>query len=167
MILKKGVFLVLLLLIVGCKTEKKEKTIEIVSTPIEKTESPFEKKLLDLRNVNKKFIDGFVVEKFGMQKIKDSIYTFVFKLNDSINEQTLNKYSIGIKGFDSDLKKDYRSSFSPNLKIIEGNKYIVQRRKLINIKHFDSIDVYIYERKNFKKSGRLGEIKIRNILFEE
>ena len=34
-------------------------------------------------------------------------------------------------------------------------------------KYMDSIDFYIYARKDWKASGRLGGIKIRDILLEE
>lgn len=125
----------------------------------------FADELIDLRDVNQQFTSQLKVEKFGIQRINDSVIGFVFQLDPSTSEATVAKYSYGVKGFYSESPKPYRSSSSPNMETIKNEKYIILRNK-VNITYFDSLDVYIYKRKNWKESGRLGGIKIKDILIK-
>lgn len=167
--MKKTIYLIVLVfIVVNCKTENK-KAIEEKTTEdlVEiKTKSVFEDELLDVRDVNHELITGYTVEQFGMKKVNDSIHAFVFKLDNNTTEQTVLAYSLGIRGFQED-KNVLEFSPAPFMKTIEQNKYLVLKRKLENIRYFDSIEVYIYERKNWKKSGKLGEYKIKDVVFED
>lgn len=156
------------LLIFSCSKEKKKVEPEIQNSKQEEViEKTFLNQLIDVRDVNRSFTDGYHVEKFGMQKVNDSIYGFVFKLSDSVLPETVEKYSVGLTGFNSEKKENFKGSFNPIIDKIEGNKYVILKRKMENYQHFDSIDVYIYARKNWKASGRIGSFKVRDILFEE
>jgi hypothetical protein len=160
-----------LLLILACKTDKKSQNNSngefenSKDTELQSTKT-FESSILDLRTVNGKFNDQYGVEKFGMVKNNDSIYSFVFKLDNNTTSQTVEAYSIGIRIFDAKLSAPLNISFHPKIKNIEGNNYLVLSNKLKGIKYFDSLDVYIYKRKDWNSSGRLGEIKIKDILIE-
>jgi hypothetical protein len=127
----------------------------------------FESRLLDLRAVNLKFNDNFKVEKFGMLKVNDSVFSFVFKLNEETTNEEVQKFSIGIVGYDSNLKDPYKASFSPDIEKIDGNKYLIMTRKINQTRYFDSLEVYTYARKNWEATGRINSIKLEDILFEE
>jgi hypothetical protein len=166
--------LILLVFVTSCKSDKKvnqtdgsENGSEAI---IDKKETPklstFESKLIDLRNVDVQLTENIKVEKFGMQKVNDSIFGFVFRLNNATSRDEIELYSFGIRGFSPELDKPYAASFAPQMTMKNEDKYVILTRKIENTRYFDSIDVYIYERKNWKKSGRLGEFVIRDILFE-
>lgn len=160
----------------GCKSDKKEKP-NAVKSDIKSEEgqskreelklSSFERRLLDLRDVNKQFNEAFKIEKFGMLQLEENLYGFVFKLDENTTEGTVEKYSVGIKGFNREIDSTFRASFAPEIKTRNNKKYLILTRKLEKEKYFDSLDVYIFERKNWKASGRLGTIKIRDIFFEK
>ncbi|WP_417619339.1 hypothetical protein [Oceanihabitans sediminis] len=170
--MKKGLFILLLAIaVVACKSDKKEvsetsdKEDELVESTI-KTNS-FEDKLLDLRDVNLQFNENYKVEKFGIQKMNDSLIGFVFELDKATAAETVKAYSVGIRVFDATLKESINFSFSPDIEEIEGRKYIIGKKHLNNMTYFDSLSVYIYKRKDWKGSGRLGGFKLRDILFED
>ena len=159
-------------LLMGCKADKKEDSVKVVDSnkeepaQIEEKNLTFEDKLLDYRDVNRQFVEGYSVEKFGIQKINDSIFGLVFKLDNATTSSTVDAYSIGVKIFDLSLEKPMSSSFHPNIKEIEGSKYVVLPRKFTKLDGMDSLDVYVYNRKNWKGSGRLGSFKIRDVVFK-
>lgn len=93
--------------------------------------------------------------------------SFVFKLNDSTTRETVEAYSLGLRAFDLTLEKPLSMSFNPTLEIIDGNKYVIVTRVINKNKYFDSLNVYIYKRKDWKGSGSLGNFKIKDILFED
>lgn len=165
----KKIALVILIffIVVSCKKENNK------SNQITTTEQPtnmissFEKELLDLRDVKTQFTPEYKLKKFGLQKVNDTVFNFVFQLDESTTSETVEKYSIGVKGYDKELEKPYRSSHNPVLKTIEQNNYIFLKSGLDDIRYFDSLDVYIYKRKDWKGSGRLGSVKVRDIYFKE
>ena len=164
----KFLLFVMVIAFTACKSEPKKATEISVDKEIKKSEADlFDEQLIDVRSIDEEFVEGYKVQKFGIQKIKDSIYEFVFRLDSLTTNTTVEAYSVGVRGFNAEEKEPFNASFSPNLKLIDEGKYIMLRRNINNLRYFDSIDVYIYERKNWKKSGRLGSIKIRDILFED
>jgi hypothetical protein len=158
-----------LLILSACKNNTKEENTSSQSKTLETAKQPttFEDNLIDLREINQQFLIGYKVEKFGVQKLNDSIYEFVFKVDKNTTAETVNMYSVGIKAFDSYLDKPLLFSRSPELKSIEENKYIFIKNNFKNIKYLDSIEAYIYARNNWKASGKLGAIKVKDIFFED
>ena len=128
----KIVLLVLVIVSVSCKTESKKETETSVYTEIKKPKTDlFDDQLLDIRSIDQEFVIGYRVQKFGMQKIKDSIYEFVFRLDNATSSTTVDAYSLGIRGFNADQKEPFTASFAPTLKLIDEGKYIMLRRNLI------------------------------------
>lgn len=166
--------LALILSLLACKEEKKDsinkdqnitnEEAEVVETT--KKDNSFEDKVMDLRDIKLQFNDVYKFEKFGMLKQNDSAYSFVFKLDDSTLKEEVEKYSIGIIGYDSSISKPFKASFNPELKIKQENKYIILTRVIKQTRYFDSIDVYMYKRKDWKASGRISSIKIKEVLFD-
>lgn len=168
--IRKITCMIVILAFFSCnKNSKKKDSLEVIdSTKIEsKIKKPsFEDKLLEIKDINDNFNDDLKVEKFGIQKVNDSIIAFVFKLDKLTSNEVVTKYSFGMRGYSTDLDKPFLTNFSPDLSIIDGDNYLVLQRKIKNTTYFDSLEVYIYERKNWKKSGKLGKLMIRDILFE-
>lgn len=168
--IRKTIFIFAIIIIFSCNKKTKKSSDAETNNPIkvehEIKASSFEDKLLDIRDLKDSFNSELKIEKFGMQKFNDSLFAFVFKLENSVTNEIIKKYSFGMRGYSSDLDKPFLSNFTPELSIIENNEYLILKRQIKNTKYFDSLDVYIYERKNWKKSGRLGGIMIRDILFE-
>lgn len=166
-------YILLIILVFNCKSEKKEvqstsdETIEAKKDPLQQSKSfKFESKLLDVRGIKQEFNENLKVNKFGMQYVNDSIYAFVLNLDPSTLEETVSNYSFGVKGHYSESETPFKTTFSPEMTTIGNEKYVILRRKINKIKYFDSLDIYIYRRKNWKASGRLGSIKVKDILFE-
>tara|TARA_R110002012_G_scaffold283090_2_gene473165 strand:- start:113984 stop:114505 length:522 start_codon:yes stop_codon:yes gene_type:complete len=171
--MKKGIFILFMAItFVACKSDKKEVN-ETVEEDVEQVLPPaklinsFEDKLLDFRDVKLKFNDSYTVEKFGMLKQNDTVFSFVFKLGDDTEKLEVEKYSIGVVGYDSKVSDPFRASFNPELEIKDNKKYLILTREIGETRYFDSIDVYTYKRKDWKASGRLGGFKVRDILFED
>ena len=164
-IMRRFLIALTILAMYTCKQEKSDvkNDTTVISTLYE---NQFEKKLIDLREVKLKFNDYFEVEKFGMLKKSDTVYCFVFKLNDETENTTIDNYSIGIRAYDLELSEPLNLSFHPQVEEIDGGKYILLEQKIVETSYFDSLDVYIYKRKDWESSGRLGEIKIKDILLK-
>lgn len=162
--------MIVLLLLSSCKSEKKEsiKDSEIKQeTTNNENQRLFEKSLIDLRDVGQEFIEGFEVKKFGINKVNDSTLFYVLKLSESTLEETVQKYSVGSKAYNNDSDKIILSrSYSPSIKYRDDEKYLLLRILPTNWTYMDSIDFYIYARKDWKSSGRLGGVKIRDVLIE-
>lgn len=161
----------LILLLFSCKNEEKSQNIEIQETKLEELEiNNFEKSLLSLKDLNIKFNDSFRLRRFGAQKKNDSVYALILRLDENVTDQEVKKYSIGLRSYSFELKDSINSlkkDFSPKVTTKQGAKYIILRQKINNIRYFDSIEAYIYKRKDWKNSGRLGTIVIKDILLEE
>ncbi|WP_418510448.1 hypothetical protein [Corallibacter sp.] len=146
----------------GNKTSQKNKK--------ESTMNSFEISLLDVRDVNVDFNPNYRIKKFGVLKSNDSVYSYVFRLNDDITKQEVLSHSIGVKAYSYELNKDVEfinKGFSPEIEEIEGGKYILLEQKILNIKYIDSLEAFIFSRGNYKASGKLGTIKIFDILLED
>jgi len=161
--------IIILFSVVSCKTDNNKNVEDIESNNSLKQNpiSTFEESLLDVRTVNEKFTDQYQVEKFGIKKQGDSLIGFVFKLDDNTTSGTVEAYSLGIRVFDKTLEEPLAMSFNPFLEEIEGHKYVIVKRVITETKYFDSISTYIYKRKDWKGSGRLGGFKINDIFFED
>ncbi len=156
--------------LIACKSEKKENKQNNTETKVNFVsvkKNKLEEKLVDVRNVDKAFNFELKVESFGVEKVNDSIFNFVFKIDPTTKKETVSQYSYGIRGFSPDSEKPYLRTNSPDITIVDNSKYIILRNMLKEIRYFDSLDVYIYKRKDWKSSGRLGSIKIYDILLEE
>tara|TARA_R100001377_G_scaffold82768_1_gene63482 strand:- start:312 stop:833 length:522 start_codon:yes stop_codon:yes gene_type:complete len=169
--MKKGIFILLIAItFIACKSDKNNENADVNETVSDSTKPEavsFEQSLLDYRDVNERFLDNYKVEKFGIQKTNDSLIGFVFKLNDSTTNETVEAYSLGIRGFDRNLKKPLLMTFEPVLSEIDGSKYIIATKVVDEVKYFDSISAYIYKRKDWKGSGNLGGFKVLDILLDD
>ena len=158
-------------LIFNCKSGEKDNSTAIEVSENQSVSEPelntFESQLLDFRNVDRSFNTQLKVTKFGVQKLNDSTSNFVFKLDPATDIAIAESFSYGIKSFYYEAELPLKTSFSPKVRKIDGNKYIILRNKAKDITYFDSLYVYIYERKNWKGSGELGNLKIKDILIEE
>ncbi|MCA0131290.1 hypothetical protein [Winogradskyella alexanderae] len=165
--MKKIALGVLLSFVLCCKNEKTSKN---ENGKNEKTElrSSYEKSLIDYRDLNMPLATDFIIEAFGMKKVKERNYAFVFKLNNNIEQSVLDKYSVGIRGFENYSDDSFETTFNPkNIYDIEGRKYMICTKLINKIRYFDSLEVFIYNRNNWENSGKLGSIKIIDILFED
>ncbi|WP_370390331.1 hypothetical protein [uncultured Winogradskyella sp.] len=159
--------IIALLFASSCKDGKeKQVNSNAEDTNINKVESTFEDQLLDLRDVNVQLNENYKIKKFGMLRHNDSIFSFVFRLDDSVMQNEVTKYSIGIKGFNVSLEDPYNATFSPSIETRDNNKYLILRRKIGKTSYFDSLEVYSYNRNDWKSSGRIASFKIRDVLFE-
>lgn len=175
--MNNGIFILLIAItFVACKSDKKNENINVIESSIntkdslvlEKTESEkFENNLIDYREIDKRFNEELIVDKFGIQIANDSTLAFIFRLNPSSIESAANNYSFAIKGFHNGNDKLFRGTYNPKVNNIGDAKYIQLWQEMIEIKYFDSLQVYIYEKNNWKGSGSLGEIMIKDILIED
>src|SRR5690606_3284627 len=169
--MKVKVFLFIITTFVfSCKSDKKDviKPEETNSENIETVKKPqYQDKLLDFREVNLQFNEDYKMKGFAMQKINDSVYAYVFELDNAVTPATVETYSIGTKAYSIDLKEPIKSSYSPNVETIDGKNYIIMRQKLTKITYIDSVEAYIYQRNNWKASGRLGTLKVKDILLND
>ncbi len=162
--------IIIALLFCACKSDKKENKVDnqIQKEEVKKWEKVYEKSLIDLRDVNQDFGSDYSVQRFGIDKKNDSTLFFVLKLDNQTLPETVQKYSLGAKAYNSQSEeKVLTRSYSPDLKKIGNDKYLMLKILPTDWKYMDSIDFYIYARKDWKASGRLGGIKIRDILIEE
>lgn len=164
--------IIILLAFLSCKNEEKTSPKELNNEPESKIileTNKFENSLLSLKDVNLKFNDSFEIKRFGALKKNDSVFSFVLRLDDNVTQKQVKKYSIGLRSYSFELNdtKHLKNDFTPNLKTKQGAKYIILNQKINKIRYFDSIEAYIYKRKDWKASGRLGTIIIRDILLEE
>mgnify|MGYP000353800189 CR=1 FL=1 len=164
----------LLLIIFSCKNEEKTQNTEIKETKPSKVleVNNFEKSLLSLKDVNVKFNDSFKIKRFGAKKKNDSVYAIILRLDENVTEEQVRKYSIGLRSYSFELElndsvNSLKRDFSPKITKKQGAKYIMLNQKINGIRYFDSIEAYIYKRRDWKASGRLGTIIIKDILLEE
>jgi hypothetical protein len=157
------------ILFLSCKSEKNDIKTEALSTKVEKIEmSDYENQLIDYRDVDVQFLENYKIKKFGLKKNDfENSYGFVLKLDKSTNESIVKNYSIGVKAYSQDIKKPLSFSLNPIATKIEDESYVVLNKKLpLDLKYFDSLRFIIYERKNWKNSGVLGEFYIKDVLLE-
>lgn len=161
-----------LILFVICFFSCKKKETTTPKTQTEKQMSPsiskFENQLLDYRleigsfNVDYKFI------KFGVKANDNLSHSFVLKLHPETKNEVVESYSIGVRAYSSDLEKPISFDVNPKITIKDDDKYLVINKKIpVNIRYFDSVLMFIYEKNNWKNSGSLGMYKIQDILFED
>jgi len=146
--------------------EKLDYKILVDSLSFIKKNKPLKRNSLEetkiaFRSIDKKLAENFNISHFGSKRVNSNTISFSFRLNDDITLETINKYSMGIKVFSSDLKTPRLYSFQPKIEIKGGNKYI--NKNIKEIKSIDSLDVYIYKKNDWKTSGRLGGFKIYNL----
>ena len=165
--------LVLTGLLISCGNEKKNASEtsgtekdSLAAQELDAAVPKFESDLIDWREVDLNYNEEFGIQKFGMRRINDSVFAYVFRLKKDFNPDNILKYSIGIKAYLPDTEDFMRSSYSPEIQVIDNNSYLLMPHKFGKIRYLDSIESYIYARNNWKASGRLGTIKIRDILFE-
>lgn len=158
----------LLSTILCCKSDKQESKLG----PSEDVNSPknsFEGELLDFREVNDAFNPNYKLVSFGVQKHNDSIYSYVFGLDEGTKNEEVLAHSIGIKAYSHELAEDkeyINKGFSPEIEIKQNKKYLILKQKISEIKYIDSLEAFIFARKNYKASGKLGVVKIYDILLE-
>ena len=171
MTFKKLFFVSMLIVLIGCQENKKtEGEINLNKEEFQENDtkpSTFESKLLDLRDTKVEFNENFKIEKFGMLKQSDSVYSFVLKLDNITSPFEVEKFSIGVNAYDSSQQEPFKASFNPEIEEINGNKYILLTRKIENYSYFDSLELYTYKRKDWKSSGKISSVKFKDILFKD
>ena len=164
--------------LMSCKSDKKSNEVveqpietEVVekdnSKKVEAKKSYFEERLSDYREIERQFVDNYKVDKFGSLKVNDSVFAFVFKLNENTTADMVKKYSIGLRGYSNQKDEPLKASFAPEIKTRNNENFLILPKNTKGIKYFDSVEFFIYKRKDFKTSGRIGTMKIRDILLEE
>lgn len=168
---KSILFVAVTLLITSCQSEK-SKSKDKIDEPViiednaeGKSLDNFVDELLDYRELNKNFAENLTVRGFGMKKFNDSIYAYVLKLDNLTTSDIVSSYSFGFKSFHQGSDSPLNVTFSPNIELKNGDKFLIMKRKL-NVKSFDSLDAYIYARNNWEASGRIGGFKIIDVYFE-
>lgn len=163
----------LITLLSSCKEEakndinRKNKADDGINTS-EQSGSTYDDQLFDLRLVNKRFNEDLFVEEFGVDKVNDSTYKLVLKLDPNTTHDAVLKYGIGVRGMNNiTYNNDLLGAYAPKLEEIDNNRYIRLRAVLPNTQYFDSLNFYIYERKNWKGSGMLGSFWISDIMLVE
>ena len=163
----------LIILLSSCKEEAKNdinrKTKSVDGIDIsEQSGSTYDDQLFDLRLVNKRLNEDLFVEEFGVDKVNDSIYKLVLKLDSNTTNDDVLNYSIGVRGMNNTTyNNELLGAYAPMLEEIDNNRYIRLRAVLPNTQYFDSLNFYIYARKNWKGSGMLGSFWIRDIMLVE
>ena len=164
-------YILISLLVFSCKGDKKESNADQnlnQEQNIENEAKTFENSLIDLRDVDQEFIEGYKVSRFGVRKENDSTYFFALKLDENTTKEVVETYSVGARAFNSESEeKTLVRGYSPNLELRDNDKYLLLKVLPTNWKYMDSIDFYIYARKDWKASGRLGGVKIRDVLIEK
>ncbi|WP_431108151.1 hypothetical protein [Winogradskyella poriferorum] len=163
--------LVGLIIITSCKSDTKSKLNikddSVEDQMLDRQAKAFQKTLIDYRGINEQFTESYQIKGFGIQKNKNNLIGFVFKLDSNSTESTVLKYSLGIRIYDRTLSGPRNMSFNPTITEKGSNKYIIVEKKIDDMTYFDSISVYIYKRKDWKGSGRLGGFMVRDILFKD
>ena len=155
----------LIALLSSCKDEAKTDNGIDIS---EQSGPTYDDQLFDLRLVNKRFNEDLFVEEFGVDKVNDSIYKLVLKLDSNTTRDAVLKYSLGVRGMNNTTyNNELLGAYAPLLEEIDNKKYIRLRAVLPNTQYFDSLNFYIYARKNWKNSGMLGSFWIRDIMLVE
>ncbi|NQX86544.1 MAG: hypothetical protein HRT67_11695 [Flavobacteriaceae bacterium] len=158
--------IVVLLFSCGNKTEKKEDKVNNIETKKEKKVNKYQESLKDYRTIDTLINNDFQVYGFGMKTHKPPKASFVFKVANTTKKESIEYYSVGLFGYNSEYDAPFKASGIPKLVEKEGQKYVVFQRDLKGIKYFDSLDIYFYKRKDYKTSGRLGQLLIEDILFQ-
>lgn len=159
----------LLTIIFSCESEK-NKSRSTIAENVEKKLNSFEESLLDYREVDDNFNSNYKLTSFGIKKHNDSIYSYVFGLNDETKKEEVLAHSIGIKAYSRELPKgkEYlNKGFAPKLEIKGKKKFLILKQNFSEIKYIDSLEAFIFTRKNYKASGKLGVVKIYDILLED
>ncbi|WP_089889035.1 hypothetical protein [Kriegella aquimaris] len=120
--------------------------------------------------VDEKLIDSINIVSFGCFDEGD-MKTFIFKLNDDIETQVLEKYKLGLylyaydddKNLLSDKGRNFESAnFSPTVIQVNGNRYIVKKIRT-TLTRFSKIRFFLFDTSGYK--GIIGNaIEIENIL---
>jgi len=163
-------FIVIIALLTSCKNESKNKIDKVLDARNEsdKPITSYDDQLFDLRLVKKRFNEDLFVEEFGVDMINDSIYKLVLKLDSNTNNDAVLKYSFGVRAMNNTTHNNkLLGAYAPRLEEIDNNKYIRLRAVLPDTQYFDSLNFYIYARKNWKGSGMLGSFWIRDIMLVE
>ena len=163
-------FIVIIALLTSCKNESKNKIDKVLDARNEsdKPITSYDDQLFDLRLVKKRFNEDLFVEEFGVDMINDSIYKLVLKLDSNTANDAVLKYSFGVRGMNNTTHNNkLLGAYAPRLEEIDNNKYIRLRAVLPDTQYFDSLNFYIYARKNWKGSGMLGSFWIRDIMLVE
>jgi uncharacterized protein YxeA len=153
---------------ISCRN--KETTNSLIQTKKQETsiESKFESQILDYRLEIGSFNSEYKFTKFGVKANDDQTHSFVLKLSPKTNNSTVESYTIGIRAFSYDLDKPLSFDVNPKVTKKDGNIYLIITQKLPdNIRYFDSILMFIYERDNWKEFGTIGKYIIRDVLFED
>jgi hypothetical protein len=156
-------------IILSCKSDKQNPTKPVTKNTEDKLNS-FEESLLDYRKINVNFNPNYNLISFGVKKHNDSIYSYVFGLNNEIKNEEVLAHSIGIKAYSHELLEDkeyINKGFAPQIEIKENKKFLILKQNFSNIKYIDSLEAFIFTRKNYKASGKLGTVKVYDILLED
>jgi hypothetical protein len=141
---------------------KKEDEAKVVK------KSNFENSLLDYRTINSSFNEGYKFTNFGVKKNSNESFGFVLKLSPEVSSETVESYSVGFTGYSENLEKPFKFSSHPVITTKNDQNYVILNKKIpSNLRYFDSVELYIYKRKDWKSSGRIGGFKVFDILFEE
>lgn len=161
-------FFMIVASIISCRGNKSKEARDNSSEANIVTEklNPYELSLLDYREINQQFNPNFKIDKFGVRKYNDSTFYFVLRLNDSVSEAEVAKYSMGVIAYDHLVKEDFQAVTNIKARRINDKNYLVINRVPKDTEYLDSIEFYIYQKNNFKASGKLGKIKVFDILFE-
>lgn len=121
------------------------------------------------RKVDKKLNDSINIVSFGCFDEGD-MKTFIFKLNNDIEEAVLEKYKLGLYLYARDDDKDLLSgkntnyesaNFSPTLLQVGGNKYVVKKVRT-SLTRFSKVRFFLFDSAGYK--GIIGNpIEIENI----
>ena len=151
--MKKVLSIVLILMLfISCKNDNKGKKTtnkepkEIEKEKQEERTKTFMNDLIDYREIDRKFNQEYTLKSFGMNRINDSVYAYVFKLSDDTPKTTVESLSIGVKAYSDESEKPITSSYSPEIKTKDDGNYIIMPRNFQRIKYLDSIEFYTYAR---------------------
>lgn len=140
------------------KPNKEKEVVEQLNT--------YELGLLDYRTIDGEFNKNFKLDKFGVRKFNDSLFYFVLRLKNDVSEEEINKYSMGIISYDPSEKQPHEAFTNLKVRQLHDKNYLVINRVPKDTKYLDSIEFYIYQKNNFNASGKLGKIKVFDVLFE-
>lgn len=142
-----------------------------------KIDNYLNKGLVELQNhrvVNEDFKEGFSLKKIGIIKTEDKVgeYDIVFLLNDDVEKETVENYSMTIRVVPAQEEIDAKRAdgkeiiwdFKPDLIIKNGHKYMMTHVKT-DIKKAKELRFGLYHREGYQGKMLSKILTVRNMSF--
>ena len=107
------------------------------------------------RTINQFMVEGYEINKVGFVKTEKGKLELIVKLNDEIEQETINKYSLGLYAYANNKYLSYKQNelhwnVHPKFYNIGSSKYLIDTINLAPTK-MDSLVFYLFDRDKYRK----------------